>query len=227
MGVNQASRELYNILCAVANGEAMTVTRSVEDCEGRKAWQKLHLKHKPGTMARAIRRVAEVACPASAKTSGQIEGAMQRWEPRMTQMTKPLKNSMQIAIMTSSLPAVMQDFVCQNVDNKTKFEDTVEKVKVLVGHRVAMATDRTPMDIGEEGWSSDAHSTEEAATDAVRACGTGSEIVPPWPRIRARRATAGRRVSARATAIASERQPPPPPAKEGKGWSEGERQGRV
>ena len=66
---------------------------------------------------------------------------------------EPVKNDMKIAIMTSILPAVIQDFVYQYVDNKTKYADISEKVKAWVGNRVAMASEPIPMDIGEVGWA--------------------------------------------------------------------------
>ena len=52
----------------------------------------------------------------------------------MTQLTKqdgeePVKNDMKIAIMTSILPAVIQDFVYQHVDSETKYV-------ILIGQRV-------------------------------------------------------------------------------------------
>ena len=57
---NTAAQEHYDILCTVAPGEAMAVTSSVEDFQfqGLRAWQKLHLKCNPRTMARAIRLIA-------------------------------------------------------------------------------------------------------------------------------------------------------------------------
>ena len=51
--------------------------------------------------------------------------------------------------MTSALPVVIQDFVYQHVDSKTKYADIEERVKAWRRNRVAMATGTIPMDIGE------------------------------------------------------------------------------
>ncbi len=63
VNVEKLSGELYDILCQVCTGEAMSVIRAVDDCKGFLAWQKLHKKCNPRTMARAIRLMAEVASP--------------------------------------------------------------------------------------------------------------------------------------------------------------------
>ena len=45
--VSKFSAELYDVLCQVVSGEAMTILRSVEDCRGFVAWQKLRHKLNP------------------------------------------------------------------------------------------------------------------------------------------------------------------------------------
>ena len=84
--VNQASSELYDILCTVVNNgsEAMSVIRAVEDYQGLKAWQRLHLKYNPRTMARAIKLLGEVANPTPAKNVGEVEATLNKWESKMT-----------------------------------------------------------------------------------------------------------------------------------------------
>ena len=112
----------------------MSVIRVVEDYWGINAWQSRETNASRGCW----------------RSRGDDESKMTK------QCGEELVNTdMKIAMMTSTLPAVIQDFVHQHVDSKTKYADISEKVKAWVGIRVAMAHEPIPMDIGEVGWSSD------------------------------------------------------------------------
>ena len=45
------SGELYDLLCQFCTGEALGIVRSTVDMQGFAAWQKLHRKYNPKTMA--------------------------------------------------------------------------------------------------------------------------------------------------------------------------------
>ena len=47
--VSRVSGELYDILCTVAKGEALSLIRTIEECQGFRAWHKLYLKYNPKT----------------------------------------------------------------------------------------------------------------------------------------------------------------------------------
>ena len=64
-----------------------------------------------------------------------------------SQLGEKVSDKMKIAIMTSMLPPVIQDFVYQNVTRDMLFENLLEKIGVWVGNRVAMNEGVTPMDI--------------------------------------------------------------------------------
>ena len=49
------SGELYDVLCQFCTGEALSVTKSVDDMEGMRACQKLFRKYNQKTMARGVR----------------------------------------------------------------------------------------------------------------------------------------------------------------------------
>ena len=57
------SGELYNVLCQYCRGPAQSILRSVEDCCGLTAWQKLHRVYNPMTVARTIQALGEVTRP--------------------------------------------------------------------------------------------------------------------------------------------------------------------
>ena len=99
--------------------------------------------------------LGEVANPTPAKNVGEVEVTLNKWE----------KNDMNIAIMTSILPAVIQDILYQHVDNKTKYADISEKVKAWVGNRVGIVNEPIPIDIGEVGWGSDDYNMQAEETE--------------------------------------------------------------
>ena len=160
--VDKLSAELHDILCQCVSGEAMAIVRSVDDFQGFKAWQKLHRKYNPRTMARAIRMMGEVANPQHVKDVKDVEMALNRWEGKVKTLHKEfgeeVGETMRIAIMTSMLPTVIQDYIYTNITEKTAFADILEKVRSWVSNRVAMTGGPTPMDIGEvEDWGEAEH----------------------------------------------------------------------
>lgn len=69
---------------------------------------------------------------------------------------------MQIAVITSMMPSVVQDFVYQHVDEKSAARDIIDRIRSWVGNTVAMSGGPVPMDVGEidqewayEGWDGD------------------------------------------------------------------------
>ena len=127
--------------------------RGVEDCKGFMAWQKLHKKYNPRTVARAIRLMAEVASPPAVKDMKDVDSALTKWEGKVRQLRKEfnegLSDHMRIAIVTAMLPSQVQDFIYTNIDEDAKYELVVEKVRSVVGNKVAMMMGPAPMDVGE------------------------------------------------------------------------------
>jgi hypothetical protein len=56
-------------------GEALTIMKMVEKLCGREAWQRLYAKYNPKTTARAIKLLAEVCSPGSAKNLHEVDTA--------------------------------------------------------------------------------------------------------------------------------------------------------
>ena len=102
--VKKMSGELYNILSQHCTGEALTIVRSVTTFEGFVAWQRLHKKFSPKTMARAIRLMAQVASPKAVREFQEVEEALTSWENKVKKLEseygKKLSNIMKTAIVT-------------------------------------------------------------------------------------------------------------------------------
>jgi hypothetical protein len=148
--VGRVSGELYDILCTVLKGEALSLIRTIDECQGFRAWHKLYIKYNPKTMARAIKLMSEVASPGHVKKIGDVEGALQAWSMKLKMLERQFEETvgpkMKIAIMTGMMPQAIQDFIYQNVTADTTFEGLMDKIKVWISNRVAM--DGVPMDIG-------------------------------------------------------------------------------
>ena len=113
--LSRISGELYGLLCTAVKDEAMTVVRF----RGFRAWYKLHMKYNPRTMARAIKLMEQVSSPGQVKNVSRVEAALTKWISKVkmleSQFGENVGGKMKIAIMTSMLPLVIQDFVYQNV----------------------------------------------------------------------------------------------------------------
>ena len=188
------SGELYNILSQYCTGEALTIVRGVNTFEGFLAWQKLYRKFSPKTMARAIRLMSEVASPRTIKDLKDVEEAIVNWENRVKKLDsefgEKLSDTMKTAIMTSMMPTVIQDFIYTNVDDNTKYQAVVERVRSWVGNKVAMLQGPAPMDVGEVltgQWEEEPHEWEESYVQAVGAntqchrCGGWGHIARDCP----------------------------------------------
>ena len=109
----EISGEIYSILCQYVSGEAMTILRGTPDCQGLLAWQRLHKKYNPKTMARAIRLMSEVTNPGPIKHIKDVESALTAWEGKRRQLEEEfdesVSNGMQIAIMTSMMAGMSEE----------------------------------------------------------------------------------------------------------------------
>ena len=114
----EISGEIYGLLCQYLSGESMTIIKGVPDCQGLWAWQRLHRKFSPRTMARAIRVMSEVMNPGHIKHVKDVEAGLTVWEGKRSLLEEEFKevisNAMHIAILTSMMPSVVQDFIYQS-----------------------------------------------------------------------------------------------------------------
>lgn len=58
------------------------------DCQGFLAWQRLHRKYNPGTMARAMRLMIEVTSLGQVKHNKDVGVALTTWEDKVRQLGK-------------------------------------------------------------------------------------------------------------------------------------------
>ena len=159
----KGGQEVYAALAALVTGDAMTVVRSVTNGNGWEAWSRLHNRFDPRTPAKALMMMMAVLQTRRAKDSRELPNMVQDWEVKVKNLDVEheikLDPKIKIALMTSFLPADLQDLVFQWSDDKTTFEGIRDKVMSLAVNRAAMAKP-TAMEVDgvqaglyyEEGW---------------------------------------------------------------------------
>ena len=148
--------ELYDILSQYCTGEALSVIKGVTSFEGFLAWQKLHRKYNPKTMARTIRLMTDVAGPKQVKEIWEVEAAITAWETRVQKLEsefgESLTTTMKIAIFAGMMPTSIQDYVYTNVDGQTEYPAVAARIKTWAENKAAMMNGPVPMEIGEVQW---------------------------------------------------------------------------
>jgi hypothetical protein len=147
------SAELYDILCQVCEGDAMSILKNVMDCSGARAWQRLWRKYNPKTMARRIVMLTEVTGPARIADVKEVEKAINSWEVKYTKLhnefNENLSDPMKIAIVLNMMPRIIQEHVYSHIGTEDTYENTIYKMKLMAGQKTAMDMGGlVPMDIG-------------------------------------------------------------------------------
>ena len=154
-GVGKMSGELCDIVSQYCTGEALGVIKGVTSFEGFLAWQKLHRKYNPKTMARAIRLITDVTGPKQVKKIREVATAITAWETRVRKLEsefgESLTSTMKIAIVTGMMPTSIQDDVHTNVDGQTEYLAVIARIKTWAENKTAMK-DPVPMEAGDLQW---------------------------------------------------------------------------
>ena len=149
-GDEMISGEVYNLLCQYCRGSAQSILRTVEDCRGLVAWQKLHRVYNPMTVARTIQALGEVTLPPCVTDISLAEGAISKWEEMLKKVDRDFKQTigdhMRIAILANFMPLVIKEYIYVNVQPDTQYKVIIDKVKTLIRNKVT--TGAVPMDIG-------------------------------------------------------------------------------
>ena len=147
------SAELYDLLCQFCVGEALGIVKATTDMHGFEAWQKLHRKYNPRTMARGVRLLGEVVSPPAIKELTEIETQVNRWEDRVkmlhSQFNEELSNNMRIAVFTNMMPGPVQDYIYSHVEKDVRYDELRDKIQAMVSNKIAVSGGPTPMDVGE------------------------------------------------------------------------------
>ena len=150
------SGELYDVLCQFCAGEALGIVRSTTDMQGFAAWQKLHRKYNPKTMARGVRMLGRAVNPTQVKELNDIEVRVNAWEDELRtlqlQYGEALSPFMKIAVFTNMMPTTIQDYIYGHVEKDVPYEELRDKVQAMVGNKIATTMGPAPMDVGAVAW---------------------------------------------------------------------------
>jgi hypothetical protein len=170
------SAELYDILCQFCTGEALMLVRSISDCEGFAAWQRLYKKYNPRLMSRGLRLLTEAVNPVAAKDLANVEHAIVKWEEKVktlkTQFNEDLTPFMKVAILTNIIPITLQEYVYTHVKDEPDYEELKGKILAMTSNKLA-SLKPVPADVGqveEDHWWDDAEAEEIDAVGAHTQC---------------------------------------------------------
>ena len=139
----KGGQEVYAALAALVTGDAKTIVRSVTNGNGWEAWGRLHSRFDPRTPAKALMMMMAVLQTRKVKDSRELPNTVQDWEVKVKNLEVEhginLDPKIKVALLTSFLPADLQDLMFQWSDAKTSFEELRDKVMSLAVNRAAMA----------------------------------------------------------------------------------------
>ena len=148
--------ELYDLLINICTGDALAIIVATEDCRGYVAWQRLANKCTAKTMARAIKLVSQVTCPQKIRSIKDVEARLDKREEAVKVLEGEFKETfspmVKIGIMTSIMPAEIQDQVYNTIEPNSSYEVITSRIRTVVGNKIAMMGGPSPMDVGNVHW---------------------------------------------------------------------------
>jgi hypothetical protein len=189
--IHALAAEMYDLLCAVTGGEAMTVVRGEVGMNGFMAWKSLYNRYSPMTPARTLALLMDVMNPPRHSDVSLIPKAIDLWTMKINTLEKEhgekLSANMKKAVLLSMLPVELQDLIYQNAETTKTYEETRDKVKAVVNNRLARNSKiGAPMDIGQvdnkltEGeWDNEVHAVGKGA---CHSCGEHGHFARECPK---------------------------------------------
>jgi hypothetical protein len=192
--------EVFSTLSLLATGEALVVLRGVPSGDGFEAWSKLFNRFDPKTPAKALMAMMAVMNPKKIKDVRELTRAVEDWEVKVkglkTEHDLELDDQIMVALLTSMLPADMQDYVFQWSDGKCKFPEMRDRIMSMAINRASMSKP-VPMEVDkvsaecweehyEAEWANDEQ--EEVAIgyvgEACLRCGGAGHYVRECPTLK-------------------------------------------
>jgi hypothetical protein len=152
--IEKLAAEMYDVLCAMTTGEAMTVVRGETSMNGFMAWKHLFERYNPMTPARTLAALMDVLNPPKHTDISLIPKAIELWTMKVNILEKDHKEelspNMKKAVLLSMLPMDLQDLIYQNAETAKTYEETRDKIKAIVNNRLCRNLKTgVPMDIGQ------------------------------------------------------------------------------
>jgi hypothetical protein len=187
--IEKLAAEMYDLLCSLTSGEAMTVVRAETEMNGFLAWRSLCKRYSPMTPARTLAALMDVMNPPKHTDINLILKAIDLWTLKINTLEKDhgekLSPNMKKAVLLSMLPNDIQDLIYQNAEATKTYEETRDRVKAVVNNRLARSSKGgSPMDIGqidkkEEDWDKEVYAVGKGA---CHSCGEHGHFAKDCPK---------------------------------------------
>ena len=154
INIDKLSKELFETLVVLTEGEAKMVVRGVASQDGVLAWHRLYRHYNRRTLARVLRMHREAMHPKAVTDLSSLISRIVEWEDKWDRMAKEHKTQLPIlwkmAAFMELCPPEVQNMVYQNIDEVDEdYEKMKQRVMSWVSNKVAQACGPTPMDIGQ------------------------------------------------------------------------------
>ena len=142
MGLDKLSKELYEVLVMITEGEAKMMIRSVPDQDGILAWHRLYRHYNRKTLARVLRIHREAMHPKPSSDIGNLISDIVEWEDKWTRMAKEYPSVpilWKMAALMELCPADVQDMVYQTIDDVHEdYERLKQKILSWVSNKMSI-----------------------------------------------------------------------------------------
>ena len=154
INIEKLSKELFETLVVLTEGEAKMMVRGVASQDGVLAWHRLYRHYNRRTLARVLRMHREAMHPKAVPDLSSLISRIVEWEDKWDRMAKEHKTQMptlwKMAAFMELCPPEVQNMVYQSIDEcEEDYEKMKQRVMSWVSNKVAQAGGPTPMDIGQ------------------------------------------------------------------------------
>ena len=155
--LDKLSKELYEVLVMITEGEAKMMIRSVPDQDGILAWHRLYRHYNRKTLARVLRIHREAMHPKPSSDIGNLISDIVEWEDKWTRMAKEYPSVpilWKMAALMELCPADVQDMVYQTIDDVHEdYERLTQKILSWVSNKMSIRSGLFRWI--SEGWTGD------------------------------------------------------------------------
>ena len=120
----ERASELFEVLCALTDGEAKLLIRESPDGDGFAAWHTLATFYSRRTLARALRLHRAVLNPSQLKHMKDVPGGVAKWESALKELERVegtrLPDLTVLAAFTELCPDEIRDVIFQNLEDDSK-----------------------------------------------------------------------------------------------------------
>ena len=153
LDLEKVSKELYEVLVMVTEGEAKLMVKNVINNDGVLAYRRLYRHNNRRTLASVLRMIGEALQPKAVHDLKQLISKVVEWEDKRARMAAEHKETLpmisKMAALVELCPPDVHDVVYQNVDGVSEDYDKLkQRILAWAANKVANSVGPVPMDVG-------------------------------------------------------------------------------